>query len=132
MKLFFSVVDGLTPAKGSAFSLLVPLPSLTVCVYIRSPYLLRYMDAFVKQVPVSETIFGNIKKPPDIICVVVFLDCVNSTDCLEMSESVFFTGMNVNESTLKSFYCHCITFIKNQIKQFLTSIIAWYRQDCRF
>lgn len=34
------------------------------------------MDAFVKQIPVSETIFGNIKKPPDIICVVVFKLCI--------------------------------------------------------
>lgn len=61
-------MDDLTPAKGLAFSLKVPLLGLTVCVYIRSPYLLDNMDAFVKQIPVSETIFGNIKKPPDIIC----------------------------------------------------------------
>lgn len=36
------------------------------------------MDDFVKQILVSETIFGDIKKPPDIICVVVSLDCVYS------------------------------------------------------
>lgn len=46
---------------------------MTVCVYMRSPYLLN-MGAFVKQIPVSETIFGNIKKPPDIIHGVVFLE----------------------------------------------------------
>lgn len=45
---------------------------MTVCVYMRNPYLL-IMGAFVKQIPVSETIFGNIKKPPDIIHEVVFL-----------------------------------------------------------
>ena len=38
------------------------------------------MDAFVKQIPVSETIFGNIKKPPDIICVVVSVFSVDCTD----------------------------------------------------
>ena len=73
-------MDTLTPAKGSAFSLTVPPLAPTVCVYIRSPYLLDIMDAFVKQIPVSETIFGNIKKPPDIICVVVSVFSVDCTD----------------------------------------------------
>lgn len=44
------------------------------------------MDAFVKQFPVSETIFGNIKKPPDIICGVVFLDCIQ---LIVLNEIVF-------------------------------------------
>ena len=47
------------------------------------------MDAFVKQIPVSETIFGNIKKPPDIICVVVILDCVYSADCPDERKCFF-------------------------------------------
>lgn len=46
------------------------------------------MDAFVKQIPVSETIFGNIKKPPDIICgSFVFLDSIQLI--MLMSEIVF-------------------------------------------
>lgn len=58
------------------------------------------MDAFVKQIPISETIFGNIKKPPDIICVVVFLGCVYST-CIQIvliSESLLFRILNINET----------------------------------
>lgn len=59
------------------------------------------MDTFVKQIPLSETIFGNIKKPPDIICVVVFLDCVNA---------------NVLIIILVSFYSQSISFISAWIR----------------
>lgn len=67
------------------------------------------MDAFVKQIPVSETIFGNIKKPPDIICVLVFLDCVYIQLIVQMSERVFFMIlkriMNPHSQVILLFLC---------------------------
>lgn len=55
-------MDGLNSCQGFTTE------SDSLCLHKKS-IPVKYMDAFVKQIPLLETIFGNIKKPPDIICV---------------------------------------------------------------
>lgn len=63
MVLHFIWSSGSTTAVKEFHSLCLHKNSIAV----------KYMDAFVKQIPVSETIFENIKKPPDINCVFTWM-----------------------------------------------------------
>lgn len=82
-------MDGLNSCQGfSIQSSGATTESDSLCLHKKS-IPVRYMDAFVKQIPVSETIFGNIKKPPGITCVEFFWSvCIQKF--VLMSESVFF------------------------------------------
>lgn len=56
-----SVVDGLNPyQRFIIWSSGTTAESAGLCLHENS-ISVRYTDAFIKQVPVSETIFGNIK-----------------------------------------------------------------------